>query len=186
MNITHFTYAAGIASLLGLLLQVFNFFPKYSKIRNSISLIVFGVFLGSFIRAFDSSSIKVVFPIDGYSIIIAIFILVIISSLVTAFITKDSDTRGELFVVTFIAFFAFMFVLFMVVLIKSESLPIDQEKNKLSISELLLLVDDSKKKTNYDRAIMHLKSVKSRLGSDDPRKKVIEEKIKVLKLKQVE
>ena len=185
MNLSYFTYVTGIASLLGLLLQVFNIFQKYRKVRDSISLIVFGVFLGSFIKAFDSSSIKIDFPIDGYTIIVAIFVLVILSSLVTAFIIKDSDRRDGLFAVAGIAFFVFIFVLAAGSGIKSRNLSIEEDKKRLNISEILLLADDNEKRTNYDRAITHLESVKNRLGIDDPRWKVIEERIKELKLKQV-
>ena len=167
-------------------MNVTNIFRKYKKVRDSISLIVFGVFLGSFIKAFDSSSIRLDFPIDGYTIIVAIFVLVILSSLVTGFTTNDVNRRGDLHVVAGIAFFVFIFVLMVGIAIRNENLSIEQEKKKLNISEVILLADDNEKRTNYDRAIMHLESVKYRLGIDDPRRKVIEERIKELKLKQVE
>lgn len=55
-----------------------------------------------------------------------------------------------------------------------------------SIEELIYIADENEKKHNLNRAIIHLEMIKSRLKQDDPRCEVVDERIKKLKLKQVE
>lgn len=186
MGISYFTYITGIASLLGLILQVFNIFPKYKKIRNSSFLIILGIFFGSFLRAFDASRIAFKIEINTFILFLIVFALTIICLLIGASLTKNPQKRVELFNVLGIAFFSFMLVLsFGSIIMMAEESP-RSEISRLTVPEFITLAKEAEQKGDYERAIMHLEYVKSRLDSDDPRIERIEEKIKEAKLKQLE
>ena len=183
MDISPFTYIAGIASVLGFILQVFNVFPKYGQLRKSLLLVILGFFAGSILGTFDSSSIVFKFEITRFTLLMGVFVLVIVGFLVSAAFTNDLYKRNQLFGVAGVGTIIFIFVLLFGSLATLET-PM-QEKSKLTISELISLAEDAEHKGNYDRAIMHLESVKSRLGTGDPRLPKIEEMIDETKSGQV-
>ena len=189
MNPTYFTYITGVAALLGLLLQIFNFFPKYSQVRNAISLVVFGIFLGSFLGVLDAGSIKLDISFDGYTLIMSLFVIVIIGSLLIAVVTKEYGKRTELYTIAGVAFFVFLILFGVGSLFRSIDSGtdlIEREKKRLTISEMLYLADVNEERRDFDRTIMHLKSIRGRLSQEDPRREAIEKRIKSIKLKQVQ
>ena len=62
---------------------------------------------------------------------------------------------------------------------------IRNEKSSLSISELVQLSDAALQNSNFDRAIMHLETVKKRLEVEDPRYAKITERIDLIKKQQL-
>lgn len=62
MKLGLFTYLTGIATLLGLFLQVKDVFPKHRETRKAVLLVVCGVFLGTFIGALQGTHIVAQVP----------------------------------------------------------------------------------------------------------------------------
>ena len=84
MNI--FIYITGIASLLGLVLQLKDVFPKYQNLRKNILLVVLGTFIGSLVGGIrivqvnlstQKSLIEVLALVIGIGLCILIGILVV-------------------------------------------------------------------------------------------------------------
>lgn len=189
MNTDYFIYITGVVSFTGLVLQIFNVFQRYKNIRNSISFILLGVFVGSIISKFEPNTIKFNIAIDGYMIVVTLFIIVILTSLVVGLINRNKIRKKELFTVSGIAFAFFLIILFFGSIPTLEKHELEMKKlemNNLSIEELIYIADENEKKHNLDRAIIHLEMIKSRLKQDDPRYEVVDERIKKVKLKQVE
>ena len=187
MGINYFAYITGIASLLGFILQIFDVFPKHAEFRKSAFLFIFGVFIGSFIKALDASQIKVDFSLSGYSVLVGVFILVIVGFLIAAAYMSDSSRRKELFGVSGIGFFVLMIILFAGTLMNRSCTSPEIEKSRLTINELILLVDSAEQRKDFDRAIMHLETIKNQLEANDQRNKSIDERIasdKTLQIKR--
>jgi glucan phosphoethanolaminetransferase (alkaline phosphatase superfamily) len=187
MDISYFSYITGLASLFGFVAQVMDWFPGHKELRKSVFLVLIGVFLGSLASAFNTSSINFEFTISGFTLLIVVIGMLVLSLIFIAVFTKDSSKRNELYSVSGIASITFIFILFFGSLpnIDNESSKIRNEKSRLSIGELILISDDAISHQDYDRAIMHLQTVKSRLISSDPRYKKIEEKITEVKKMQL-
>lgn len=157
MNTDYFIYITGVAALAGFVLQIFNVFQGYKNIRNSISFILLGVFVGSIISKFEPNTIKFNIAIDGYMIIVTLFIIVILTSLVVGLINRNKIRKKELFTVSGIALTVFLIILF------AGSLPVPEkhelEMRNLSIEELIYVADKNEKKHNLERAIIHLEMI---------------------------
>lgn len=108
MNTDYFRYITGVASLAGFVLQIFNVFQRYKNIRNSISFFLLGVFVGSIISKFEPNTITFNIAIDGYMIIITLFIIVILTSLVLGLINRNKIRKKELFTISGVAFAFFL------------------------------------------------------------------------------
>ena len=185
MELSYFTYIAGIASLLSFAIQVFNVFPKHAQFRKSIFLLILGIFLGTLLNTLNASHINFDVKISGFTLLVSLFAIAIICFLVAGAITKDSHSRGELFTIGGIGFFAFIPVLLFGSLISGNIETPAIEKQKLTVSELIELADSAEKKGNFDRAIMHLETINNRLEVNDYRKQKIEERITQTKSKQI-
>jgi hypothetical protein len=186
MEFSHFTYIAGIASLLGFALQLFNVFPKYSGFRKSIFLLILGIFLGTLINTFNTSHVTFDVKISGFSILITVFALTIIGLLVAGAMMQNPRRREELFTICSFGFMGFLCVLFMGSLFSGNVKTATMEKEQLTISEFIELADYAEKRGDFDRAIMHLESLKNRLEANDLRQKKIKERIEQAKRRQIE
>ena len=184
MDFSPFLYVTGLASLFGFIVQVMDWFPHYKETRNSIFLFCFGIFVGSLLSAFNPSFITLDFSISGLSLLLIAIGSLIPLLLMVAIFSSNPSKRSELYGVSAIVGVVFVMVL-MFSSISSmgdrESVKIRNEKNRLSIGELVLISEEAMKKKNYDRALMHLEMIKSRITTDDSRYKKIETKIAEVK-----
>mgnify|MGYP006108936569 CR=1 FL=1 len=183
MDFSYFSYITGLASLFGFIAQVMDWFPRHKDLRRSIFLVLIGIFVGSLSSAFNSSSITFDFSISGFSLLLVAIGLLILVLLIVAILSRDSSKRNELYGISGIASFIFVVVLMFgsIPSIENESVKIRNEKSRLSFGELMLVSKEAIKKQNYDRALMHLETVKNRITSNDPRHKKIVEKINEVK-----
>jgi hypothetical protein len=170
------TYLAGIASLLGLVLQLFDAFPEYREVRKTVFLIVLGTFVGTLLSTFQHVSFKIEFPLTGFNILIGISLLVISILAILACFTTEQTKRLEIFTAAGIGLLALMFVLFFGSLIIGAT----GSKN-INQDELNYLVDKNIGKGDINRAIEILEMIKNRLERKDPRYEVIKNKISELK-----
>ena len=185
MGFSYFTYIAGIASLLGFALQVFDVFPKHAGFRKTLFLLILGIFLGTLLNTFNASNINFEVKITGFTLLVALFAFTIIGFLIAGAMTKEAERREELFAIGGIGFFAFIIVLLFGSLISGNVESPAIEKQKLTVSELIKLADTAEDKGDYDRAIMHLETIEQRLEPNDPRKQKLEERIDQTKDKQI-
>lgn len=187
MDFSYFSYITGLASLFGFIAQVMDWFPHYKELRRSVFLVLLGIFLGSLSSAFNASSITFEFSISGFSLLLIAIGLLIFLLLLVAILSRDSSKRNELYGVSGIASFVFVMVLLFgsIPSIENESVTIRNEKSRLSIGELILISEEAIKKRDFDRALMHLETIKNRLTSNDPRFKKIESKITEVKSMQL-
>lgn len=187
-----FTLITGLASLCGFAIQVFDLFPKLGRARQIIFLILVGVFIGSLLRAIDPSSVKLSLQVSGFTILVAIFLTIIIGFLIAAAFSNDVGKRSEFYSITGIGFLALL--VFMIFgglasgLIESnvnEREKMTLEKERLTTSELNILAEQALQNKDFERAIMHLKTIESRLHLDDARIRLIQEKIKQIQLQEI-
>lgn len=180
---SYFTYISGTASLLGLALQLFNVFPKHAKFRNMLIILILGVFIGTLLNTLDPSHIVFDIKISGFTLFLTFMGIFALSFLIIGVSSKDQWRRDNLITIGVFGFIAFMFVLG-ISYVTSLTNP-NMEKQKLTESEFLLLADSAEKNGNFERAIMHLESIKGRLEKYDIRNKKLEERINQTKMKQI-
>jgi hypothetical protein len=173
-----FTIVTGLASLFGFAVQVFDLFPKFGRARQVIFLLLVGVFIGSVLRAIEPSSVKLNIQFTGFTIIIALFAAVIIGFLMAAAFSTDVNKRGEFYGVASIGFIVFVFILFLGGLLSGTLESPVVEKQRVTISELNTLAERALQNRDFERAIMHLHAIESRILGDSARLKLIQEKIR--------
>ena len=180
-----FTIITGCATLLGLAIQLFDIFPKFARYRLNIVLFSSGIFIGSFLRAFDSSSIKLNFQLSGATIFTAGLCVLLVTFLFLAALSNDAHKRSEFYQVSI--FGAIALGLSSLALYGNLEEPIEREKEQLSISELDTLANIALQSKEYERAIMHLHTIESRLtkANDYKRKEIIEDKIKQIEAQEL-
>ena len=183
MDLSNFTIVTGLASLLGFVIQLADLFPRHQDLRTITVTLVCGVFLGSLFSAFDASNISFSFTITPYVLLVGSIVMALLIVLLTAVFSYDRSKRGEMYgVLSFGALFLFfMLIAGSIPSIDHEGDRIRNEKSGLSISELLKLSDISLDSGNYDRALMHLETVKRRLEETDSRHAKIIARIKEVK-----
>jgi hypothetical protein len=180
-----FTIVTGLASLFGFVVQAFDLFPKFGRARQVIFLLLVGVFIGSILRLIEPSSVKLSIKFTGFTIVITLFAVVIIGFLMAAAFSTDINKRGEFYAVASIGFIVFIFILIFGGMFSflPESPVI--EKQKVTISELNTLTERALQNRDFERAIMHLRTIESRLSGDDVRLKLIKEKIRQIELQEL-
>ena len=160
------TIASGIASLLSLLIQIVDLFPRFARFRLAVFIFFTGIFLGSFLRAFDSSSVKLSIQITGMGIIITTIGTIVVGFLVAAAFSDKNDKRSEFYVVAAIAAVVFLLSVFF----SSDNFkPVKPPEDGigLSVTELNLLSDHALQNKDFERAIMYLQTIKNRLQNND-------------------
>ncbi len=180
-----FTLITGLASLFGFAIQIFDLFPRLGRARQVVFLILIGVFIGSTIRAIEPASIRFNVQVTGFTAFIGLFILVVVGFLIAGASTTDPKRRGELFGIAGVGFLGLMFTAFLGSLMFGAIDSPAIANQKLTIHELSVLSDEALRQKDYERAVMHLKSVETRLHSDEARKKLIGEKIRAIELEAV-
>lgn len=179
-----FTLITGLASLFGFIIQIFDFFPRFGKVRQIVFIFLFGVFSGSLLRAIEPSGIRLNFEFTGFGLLLFIFTLVLIALLITAAFTDDIRKRTELFTASGIGFFAFLIFAFFGAIMSGVLDNPNIEKERLTAHELNLLSNDAESLKDNERAIMYLTKIKSRLKDIDACK-AVDERIKQLEINAV-
>lgn len=180
-----FTLVTGIASLLGFVLQVFDVFPRFSKLRHSAFLLFLGVFLGGLIRTIDPSGIKLTLELGGFAVLVAFFGGGILLLLIIAAFTSDYRKRGEFLGASGVGFFAFiLFLMFGGVMSGAAENPAI-EKQRLTVSELQDLTEKALRVEDSERAVMHLRTIEGRLQKDAGRRKIVQERIRTIEIEAV-
>jgi hypothetical protein len=180
-----FTLITGLASLFGFAIQAFDLFPKFGRARQTIFLLLVGVFIGSLLRAIDPSSLKLNLQVTGFTIVIALFATVIIGFLMAAAFSIDVNRRNEFYGVAGIGFIVFMFLLFFGTLITGKVVSPAMEKERVTINELNILAERCLQNKDFERALMHLHTIESRVSGDEVRLKLVQEKIRQIELQEL-
>lgn len=178
MDFAIISYIAGIASLLGLILQLIDAFPEYREVRKTVFLIVLGVFIGTILGSLQAVSIKLDSPLSAFHIIIAISVLIISSVAIIGAFTNDHIKRVHIFTASCVGLIALLIVLF-----GNAVSTIQIGQHDITKDELMILANNNLEKGDVDRAIIILDMVKNQLNLDDPRRKLLDKKINELKNK---
>ncbi len=144
-----------------------------------------GVFIGSLLRAIDPSSVRLNFQITGFTIVIGLMVAVIVGFLVAAAFTGDYTRRNEFFAVSGIGFLAFIFVSFFGGLLSGALENQQAEKQQLTITEFNALAERALQNKDFERALMHLRTIENRVRGDKARLKLIQEKIRQIELQEL-
>ena len=180
-----FTLVTGLASLFGFVIQVFDLFPKFGRARQTVFLLLVGIFIGSLLRAIDPSSVKLNLQVTGITIVIVLFAVVIMGFLIAAAFSTDGTKRGEFYGVAGIGFFVFIFVLIVGLVASNTGESPYVEKQRLTITELNVLVDQALQNKDFERALMHLRTIEERVRGDDERTKVVKERMRQIELQEL-
>ncbi len=179
-----FTLITGLASLFGFLIQIFDLFPRLGQAREKLFLVLVGIFIGSLFKAIDPTAIRISFQITGFTLLVAVFVLVITGFLITAAFTADNKKREEFYNVAFSGFMACIFVLFFGGMLTG-AIDSHSEKQLLSISELNTLVERSVQSKDYDRALIHLKTIKDKMPPYDNRTTLVDDRIREIEIMEL-
>ena len=97
MNIGLFTYIIGIATLLGLFIQLKDVFPQHREARKNTILIVLGLFIGTLIGSLQRINVTLSVPMSGLHLLVGAIIVVVFIILISAVFTNDNEKRNQLF-----------------------------------------------------------------------------------------
>jgi len=179
MNI--FTYITGIATLIGLFLQLKNVFPKYKELRKKITLVALGLFIGTLLGGIRIVQFNLSFgrsPDEFLKFLcVCVGIIILLILILSSVFVKDSGRRDELFLFTLFAMFIIPVAIGCIFLLNN---PKD-----LNLDELKYIVDYHEKNKNYDRAIQILEIMKSKVDPNDLRLELIDKKISSIKVEQI-
>jgi hypothetical protein len=179
-----FTYITGIATLIGLILQLKNFFPKYERIRKNILYVTIGLFIGTLLGSIKLVQLNLAISndIDGFiKILISMGgFLILLIVLIAAIFTKNKETKSLMFLIFMIVIFGYGFG--MAGLVTSSRF----NSSGINLDELKIIADLSEENGNYDRCIEMLEIMKSKVSTSDPRRKAIEKRMEQIKNIQVE
>jgi hypothetical protein len=180
-----FTIITGLASLFGFAIQVFDLFPRFGRARQIVFLLLVGIFIGSLLRAIDPASVRVAVSITGFTVVVGLFVAVIIGFLMAGAFTADVRKRGEFYGIAGIGFFVFMFVLMFGGAISFGVESPAVEKQRITIGELNVLVERAVQNKDFERALMHLRTIERRLGDDEARLNLIRDRIRQIQLQEL-
>ena len=181
MNIGLFTYITGIATILGLFLQIKDVFPQHRETRKNVIFTILGVFIGTLIVSFQGINITLAVPLSGLGLLVGAIIVVLFFVLMAAAFTSDNQKRDHLLGASFGIGFLLCIILFGYFLSQSPHLA----SQKITNDELLLLSDSNREKGNFEKSIYFLEKVKENLSSGDPRSEILKDKISELKKMQI-
>ena len=174
----------GGASLVGLFLQVLGAFSKYKEIRNGISLVIFGIFLGTIIGAVNPNSISVSLQM-GWLELLLITLGTIVVFCVIATEVRENKSSDSFIGLAISAGALFFFILLFGPLVKQDNSS-SITARQFSVDELMAIKDFNIERQNYDQAIFALDKIKNKLSVNDVRRNKIDEEIESIKLKQIE
>ena len=180
-----FTYVTGIATLLGLILQLKDSFPEHRETRKTIFLLVIGIFMGSVIASLKGVKVEFGATISSFEVIGAIFIVVLATAAIVATFTKEANRRYDLFRFLIFGTVALFMLLFVGNVSGIESNRDDRNRKRVSIEELMELSELNTSRGNFERALMFLDEVKNRLPRQDERISQIDNRIQYIKQKQI-
>ncbi|MGR5284769.1 hypothetical protein ACP3V5_05585 [Vibrio maritimus] len=187
VEVNYFSYITGIASLLGFIAQALDWFPTHKGLRKFVTALLLGAFLGSFSNILQQSSIVFDFTVSGFVLLLLMLGGILALLITVAILTQDSQRRTEIYVVSGILGFVFSMVLMIggATQIDNSASAIQSEKNRLTISELIVLSELAAERSDFDRALMHLDMIKRRLDSNDSRVNELNTRIESIKDKQI-
>lgn len=167
-----FTLVTGLASLFAFVIQIFDLFPSFSKGRDFLVVFLPGVFIGSLMRAFDASSVRLNVELNGMVIVVTVALCLVVGFLVWGARTADPRRRSELFAVGGIAAIPTLFILMVWGMSNAPAAAL----SALSIHELSVLADEASRLKDYDRAVSRLQDLKNRVQGET-QKKAVDERI---------
>jgi hypothetical protein len=182
MNIGIFTYITGIATLLGLFIQLKDVFPQHRETRKNIILIILGLFIGTLIGSLQRINVNLAVPMSGLYLLVGAIIVVVFIILISAIFTSDNEKRMQLFGVSGTGTALLFLILCGHCMLQS---PASKPFANITNDELLNLSEINEEKGNFERSIHLLEKVKENISSSDPRYKILEEKVSELKKKQL-
>lgn len=185
MDVGIFTYITGIATLLGLLIQLTDIFPHHREARKSLVLIVVGLFAGTLIGTFQKISVTLAFPLTGLYVLVGAIIAVVFVLLIAATLTSDKEKRNQLFRASGVGTLLLFLILFGQLMLTSPAAT-SRSFDRISNDELLTLSKSSEEKGNIERSIYLLDIVLKGVSSNDPRHRILQERIADLKNRQIE
>jgi phosphoglycerol transferase MdoB-like AlkP superfamily enzyme len=148
----YIAFISGIATILGFVLQALDAFSKHSELRKTLTTFIAGIFIGSVLGTLKSSNIALSIKLDGYTILLGVFIIIIITLLFLSARTDDESRRAEVYVAAAVATIIFLFILVFGSLKPYQS---------LTESELVMLAHIEAEKGEYARAITILNKAKN-------------------------
>ena len=156
---TLFTYIAGIATILGFILQIRDVFPTHREARKSLLLLVCGVFIGSIIGSIRGIYISIQTPKNPLLmlaiIVLIVWALVLIWVAVFCLLTKDSKRRE--FLTNFLIVCLIGFGAMMLFTALAYAPAFDPVTKNLEVGEILHLSNTHVENRNNDRAINLMK-----------------------------
>jgi len=185
MNIGLFTYIAGIATILGLFIQIKDVFPQHRETRKNVIFIILGLFIGTLIGSLQRINVTFSVPMSGLYLLVGAIIIVVFVVLISAVFTDDNEKRVQLFGVSGAGAGLLFIILFGHFVLQSPAAT-SRSVDKITNDELLLLADTNKGKGNFERSIYFLEEIKGDLNSADPRYEILEGKISGLKKLQIQ
>ncbi len=180
-----FTLLTGLLCLLAFALQALDLLPKYRQPRQAISLLLLGVFIGGLLRSFEPGDIRLNLQITGFAVVLGLFATVITVFLLAATFTADASKRGEFYGIAGIGFFVALFVLAAGGIAWTTGESSLAEAQKVTTAELGALAERAVQNRDFDRALIHLRTMEARVQRDSEQAKLLNERIRQLEMHQV-
>jgi len=182
MDFGTFSLITGVATLLGFMLQVRDIFPEHRESRKNLLILISGIFIGTVLGGLQNITVQYNVPLTGHTLLVGFISIVLGVLVIVGALSTESTKRDDLFSITGVG----VFVLMLILMFGGSTGSTGERSNRiLTADELMMLVDINTEKGNIDRSIFLLQQIKAKLKNDDPRNAVLNNKIILLKNKQV-
>ena len=166
---TAFAIITGVATLIGFFIQMSDFFPTHRELRKMFVVFLTGVFVGSSVAALMTTEVKVggvESPVDvAVVLLIALTFLFFIVEGLRALLAQTDEDRESALARTGLGLGAVILSL----VIGAMAFAGPTSNDRLSVDEVITLVQKHRRAAAYDRAIGLLQTAQRSLQKDDPR-----------------
>jgi len=183
MGVSMLTWIFGGATLVSLLIQILGAFSEYKEVRNSISFVIFGIFLGTIIGAISPSSFVLSLNITWFHLLLIALGVIVVGCVCISEMRENKPNDGFTGLAIFSASLFFLVLVFGS-MTNLES-PSEKPEEQFSIEELVAIKDFNLERQNYEKAISRLKQIRAKIPVRDPRHDIIDDEIKKIQNEQL-
>ena len=181
-----FAIITGIVTLLAFFIQLRDLFPAHRETRKNLLIFMFGIFVGSIVSVAQGITVRLDVPNNPVLLMlyacIVILILLLVAAAMTWLMSADKSSKSD--AGTFLMFGAGALMLMFAGAGAGSVAPSNEKK--VGLEEYLTLGNNYEKNQKYEKSLYFLGKARSLLGMEDSRRKIVEEKIETIKLKQIE
>ena len=165
--------------------QFKDLFPEHRQVRQTIVVLVTGIFLGTLLSALKGIRVEFGTSIQTSQIVVIALVCVLVLACIVVLFTKDQARRNDIYPFIGVGVFVLLGILLAQGLASVRGTDSDQEQKQISLEEIMQLANAASAHGNYERALMWLESAKPRVINDSGQSQIIQKRELDIRKKQI-